>query len=240
MSTAGIPLVGAARLRRDPAVIKQEVEEVVDKNAFLSIRTGPKTLRAVTLLEEGKMSEIDEYRANLAVCWRMANKAPNEQEKRAWLDMAESWRLLIITDDQRSADEQFDGVAHGYSTGPFNPIPDVRKASLFVQLRLELFRRRWFSARNRSLARSGTALGRLFVWIIQGAGALLWLALDAFNRRRDAHHQRDIHRIGTARRRGELRRDVAPGRPSPSGTPADAARPTPASHQARRASPPWE
>ena len=186
------------------------------------------------------MSEIDEYRANLAVCWRMANKAPNEQEKRAWLDMAESWRLLIITGDQRSTGEQFDGVAHGHRTGPFNPIPDVRKASLFVQLRLRLFRRRWFSARNRSLARSGTALVTLFARIIQGAGALLWLALDAFNRRRNARHQRDIHRIGTARRRGELRRDVAPGRHSPSGTPADAARPTPASQQARRASPPWE
>ena len=88
----------------------------------------------------------------------MANKAPNEQERRAWLDMAESWRLLIITDDQRSTGEQFDRVAPGHSTGPFNPIPDGRKASLFVQLRLKLFRRRrWFSARNRSLVRSGTA-----------------------------------------------------------------------------------
>ena len=207
---------------------------------FLSIWTGPKTLRAVTLLEEGKMSEVDEYRANLAVCWRMANKAPNEQEKRAWLDMAESWRLLIITDQQWSTGEQFDSAPRGYGTGALKPIPDVWKASLFVQLRPRLFRlRRWFNAGDRNLARSGTALVKLFVWIIQGAGALLWLALDALNRRRNAHHQRDIHRIGTARRRGELRRDVAPSRRSPSSTPADAARPTPAGQRVQQASP-WE
>jgi len=91
---------------------------------LLSIRTGPKTLRAVTLLEEGKMSEVDEYRANLAVCWWMANKATNEQEKRAWLDMAESWKLLIIT-DHGSTGEEFDSAAQGHGTGPFNPIPDL-------------------------------------------------------------------------------------------------------------------
>jgi hypothetical protein len=42
------------------------------------------------------MPEIDDYRANLAVCYRMAAKAFDALEKRAWLDMAESWKLLII------------------------------------------------------------------------------------------------------------------------------------------------
>ena len=43
------------------------------------------------------MAETDDYRGNLAACWRMAEKASNEVEKRAWLEMAESWKLLIIS-----------------------------------------------------------------------------------------------------------------------------------------------
>jgi hypothetical protein len=54
--------------------------------------------------QDGSAGEGDAYRANLEVCRRMARGAPNEQQKRAWLDMAESWRLLIIT-DPRSAGE---------------------------------------------------------------------------------------------------------------------------------------
>jgi hypothetical protein len=63
------------------------------------------------------MSEADDYRANLAVCWRMADKAPNEREKRAWLDMAESWKLLIITDHRWSTGEEFDSAAQGHGNG---------------------------------------------------------------------------------------------------------------------------
>ena len=44
----------------------------------------------------GAMAETDDYRG-LAACWRMAEKASNEVEKRAWLEMAESWKLLIIS-----------------------------------------------------------------------------------------------------------------------------------------------
>ena len=41
------------------------------------------------------LSEVDDYRANLAICRRMSDKS-FDAEKRAWLDMAESWRLLIL------------------------------------------------------------------------------------------------------------------------------------------------
>jgi hypothetical protein len=116
------------------------------------------------------MSEADDYRANLAVCWRMADKAPNEREKRAWLDMAESWRLLIW-----STGEEFDSAAQGLGAMP----------------------------------------AMFFVRIIQGAGAFLWLALDAFNRQRNAHYQRDTHRIGTASRGGDSRRNLTPSGPPP-------------------------
>ena len=54
------------------------------------------------------MSEIRDYRANLSLCWRMAEQAPSEPERRAWLDIAECWRLLVITDDGSSTGEPFD------------------------------------------------------------------------------------------------------------------------------------
>ena len=43
------------------------------------------------------LSEVDDYRANLAICRRMSGKS-FDAEKRAWLDMAESWRLLILSE----------------------------------------------------------------------------------------------------------------------------------------------
>jgi hypothetical protein len=54
-----------------------------------------------------RMSEAY-YRANLEACWRMAAKTPDELEKRAWLDMAASWKLLIITEHGCSTGEDFD------------------------------------------------------------------------------------------------------------------------------------
>ena len=58
------------------------------------------------------MSEAEDYRANLEVCRRMAEKAPND-EKRAWLDMAESWKILFITHQQSSTDQDFDPPSSG-------------------------------------------------------------------------------------------------------------------------------
>ena len=42
------------------------------------------------------MNEADQYRANAAECRRMAEIAPNESDKQAWLDMAKSWSFLTM------------------------------------------------------------------------------------------------------------------------------------------------
>ena len=48
-------------------------------------------------LQNGSVSEVDAFRANLEVCRHMARRAADRQEKSSWLDMAKSWRLLILT-----------------------------------------------------------------------------------------------------------------------------------------------
>ena len=50
------------------------------------------------LPDDESMSKADDrqYRTALEVCRRMAEKTSNNLEKNAWLNMAESWRLLII------------------------------------------------------------------------------------------------------------------------------------------------
>ena len=58
------------------------------------------------------MAETDDYRGNLAACWRMAEKASNEVEKRAWLEMAECWKLLIISGYEGSAVNDFETASH--------------------------------------------------------------------------------------------------------------------------------
>ena len=40
------------------------------------------------------MNEAAKYRANAELCRRMADKAQNEQDRRAWLEMAQSWSFL--------------------------------------------------------------------------------------------------------------------------------------------------
>ena len=60
----------------------------------------------------GGMAETDDYRGNLAACWRMAEKASNEVEKRAWLEMAESWKLLIISGYEGIASKDFETASH--------------------------------------------------------------------------------------------------------------------------------
>jgi len=58
------------------------------------------------------MSEADDYRAALAACRRMAEKTSDMLEKNAWLDMAESWRLLLIC-CPCSTHDNFNDAAHG-------------------------------------------------------------------------------------------------------------------------------
>jgi hypothetical protein len=54
------------------------------------------------------MNEAAEYRANAEICRRMADKAQNEQDKRAWLEMAQSWSFLTTLEDVVPFDERKD------------------------------------------------------------------------------------------------------------------------------------
>jgi hypothetical protein len=78
--------------------------------------SGTARIVASTLPQDGSAEEVEVYRANLEACRRMARDAPNHHDKCAWLDMAESWRLLMIT-NQRSAGEGFDVAAGGHGEG---------------------------------------------------------------------------------------------------------------------------
>ena len=54
-------------------------------------------------LRRGSMS--DNCRANLEACWLNAERASSEGERRAWLEMAAAWRLLVAIGDPPSAPE---------------------------------------------------------------------------------------------------------------------------------------
>jgi len=60
------------------------------------------------------MSEVEDHRAALAACRRIAEKTSDDLEKNTWLDMAETWKLLII--------------CHSYSTG--EDIEDINAAQV--------------------------------------------------------------------------------------------------------------
>lgn len=45
------------------------------------------------------MNQAAEYRTNAEICRRMADKAKTEEDKRAWLDMAQSWSFLTKLED---------------------------------------------------------------------------------------------------------------------------------------------
>jgi hypothetical protein len=62
------------------------------------------------ILVVGAMS--DDRRANLEVCWRMAEKAAGERDRRAWLEMATSWKLLIAIGDPAITDGDSVGIRH--------------------------------------------------------------------------------------------------------------------------------
>jgi hypothetical protein len=69
------------------------------------------------------MFEIAKYRANVATCRRMADQSSDALEKRKWLEMAESWRLLLICSDVLPVKENNDAAT---STGhPGSPRPAV-------------------------------------------------------------------------------------------------------------------
>jgi hypothetical protein len=57
------------------------------------------------------MSDADNYRANVAACRRRADESSEASEKRAWLDMAESWRLLLICSEVLPVRENTEAAA---------------------------------------------------------------------------------------------------------------------------------
>lgn len=53
------------------------------------------------------MTTAQEYRANAETCRRMADVAPNERDKRAWLEMAQTWSFLIKLEDETGDEVYF-------------------------------------------------------------------------------------------------------------------------------------
>jgi hypothetical protein len=53
----------------------------------------------VSFQQEGHVNQAAEYRTNAEICRRMADKAKTEEDKRAWLDMAQSWSFLTKLED---------------------------------------------------------------------------------------------------------------------------------------------
>lgn len=57
------------------------------------------------------MNQAAEYRTNAEICRRMADKAKTEEDKRAWLEMAQSWSFLTKLEDVVPL-ESFDAPEH--------------------------------------------------------------------------------------------------------------------------------
>jgi hypothetical protein len=128
------------------------------------------------------MSEADGYRANLATCWRMAEKS-DELGKRAWLEMAESWRLLIISDCGSPIGDDLAVVSQGVERG-WGP---------------------WFwDAYRRSANARLERLPGWIVWVVssgahlagsaRGLGILRWPTLATSTQERSAHNLRNMYR----------------------------------------------
>jgi hypothetical protein len=67
------------------------------------------------------VSRFDEFRRNADECQRMANKTSNEDDKRAWLRLAESWLRLIRTSmaggEKLTPAEEFKAEENAQGTG---------------------------------------------------------------------------------------------------------------------------
>ena len=83
---------------------------------------------AAPVPENGGLAEIATFQANLEACRRMARGTLNQDEKRAWLDMAEAWRLLILTSygavsseapDRGESELELGDLIRHFRAGPF-------------------------------------------------------------------------------------------------------------------------
>jgi hypothetical protein len=63
------------------------------------------------------VNKNDDYRQNADECLRMAAKTPGEENRAAWLRLAEGW-LRMIKPDRASAAEAFQEMMRGTGQGP--------------------------------------------------------------------------------------------------------------------------
>lgn len=85
------------------------------------------TLPDASFRQEGQVSKAAEYRTNAEICRRMADKAQNEEDRRAWLEMAQSWSFLTKLDDVVPPEKS--GAAE-YETSPFSRASKERYATV--------------------------------------------------------------------------------------------------------------
>ena len=68
------------------------------------------------------MNKFDEFRHNADECLRMAERTANENDRRAWLRLAEAWLRMIRPDQAESAErhtpaEDFRAQERAHGTG---------------------------------------------------------------------------------------------------------------------------
>jgi hypothetical protein len=88
-------------------------------------------------LRRGSMS--DNCRANLEACWLNAERASSERERRAWLEMAAAWRLLVAIGDPPSPPEYCVVVEHSagrssYQDQQSSPVVDPSSRGIYFEV----------------------------------------------------------------------------------------------------------
>jgi hypothetical protein len=66
---------------------------------------------AVLLARGDHRVKVDEYRANVEFCERMAGRATRGDETAAWQQLAQSWRILVTGEERLIASRS--GLSHG-------------------------------------------------------------------------------------------------------------------------------
>ncbi len=98
------------------------------------------TLHNANFRQPRHVNKAAEYRANAEICRRMADKSESESDKRAWLEMAQSWSFLIKLEDvvppKTSADQGMDPL--GIFAGKRYSAPLVALVSIINRLKTTL------------------------------------------------------------------------------------------------------
>jgi hypothetical protein len=134
------------------------------------------TLRNPSFRQEGQVSKAAEYRTNAEICRRMADKAQNEEDRRAWLEMAQSWSFLTKLDDVVPPERS--GAAE-YETSPLSDAGEEWPASV-PRAVLEIVRRPKSSIDSASTVVS--RMPRVFVRVGSGLRTRLSSAYTSISR----------------------------------------------------------